>query len=82
MHYEIHQLVSPTQLQRKEMYGNSVVTSPRLVLEPLQLVGIVRNHLTIESAIEEITKNKAFLKDMNLTIVPVISVDQNGEIRY
>jgi len=82
MHYEIYQLVSPTHLQRKEMIGNSVVTSPRTVLEPLQLVGVSRYHLTMESAIEEVTKNKGFLKGIHLTIIPVISVDPNGEIIF
>ena len=80
MKYVIHRLVTPQSIQRTEMISMSKMVTNRIVMEILNLQGINSVHDTMEEALEEIKKHSKGLKSMNLTIIPIIWVDENGNI--
>jgi len=81
MKYIIYEMVSPEHLQKtiQEGYG-SVKTLYRNVLERIDVSGVESEHETLEMAMAEIVSKKDKLKQMELTILPFISVDWDGEI--
>ena len=80
MKYVIHRLVTPQSIQRTEMISMSKMVTNRIVMEILNLQGINSVHDTMEEALEEIKKHSQGLKNMNLTIIPIIWIDENGKM--
>ncbi len=80
MKYVIHRLVTPQSIQRTEMISMSKMVTNRIVMEILNLQGVNSVHNTMQDALDEIEKHSQVLKNMNLTIIPVIWVDENGKI--
>lgn len=78
MKYVIHRLVSPQSIQRTEVISMSKMVTSRIAMEILNLQGINSVHDTMEDAIFEIEKHSMGLKNMSLTIIPVIWIDENG----
>lgn len=81
MKYVIHRLVTPKSLVRTEMVGLNKFSTSRIVLEVLNINDIESTHNSFNEATEEITKHSKGLKGMNLTIIPIIQVDLDGDIR-
>jgi len=81
MIYEIVEIVEPTQLQKREMIGYSTKVSTRSVLQSIDLYGFNPYHSSMDEAHNEIINNRNILKSKNLTIIPIISIDLNGDIR-
>lgn len=73
-------MVQPSHLKEILEKGYYTETIYRDVLEKLKVHGVESEHKTMESAIEEINKNKEKLKNTRLTILPVISIDWDGEV--
>lgn len=80
MKYVIHRLVTPQSIQRTEMISMSKMVTNRIVMEILNLQGINSVHNTMDEAVAEIDKHSIVLRNMNLTIIPVIWVDENGKV--
>lgn len=80
MKYVIHRLVTPQSIQRTEMISMSKMVTNRIVMEILNLQGINSVHNTMQEALDEIEKHSQGLKNMNLTIIPIIWIDENGKI--
>lgn len=80
MKYVIHRLVTPQSIQRTEMISMSKMVTNRIVMEILNLQGINSVHDTMEEAVAEIEKHSMGLKNMNLTIIPIIWVDDSGKV--
>ncbi len=80
MKYIIYELVRPDFLQKKEMDGYDLKTLERNVLERLNESYVYEEQDSFEDAVSEIQKNKDKLKFKQLVILPVISVDYNGDI--
>lgn len=81
MKYVIYEMIQLDHLRDfvNEGYGYKK-TIYRDVLEKLDVDKVQSEHLTVESAIEEIQKNKDRLKSLRLTILPVISISWDGEV--
>lgn len=73
-------MVSPASLKRIEVEGYYPHTVHQHALEKLDVVSVQTEHDTMESAVEEIKKNADKLKFLDLTILPVISINYEGEI--
>lgn len=80
MKYVIHRLVTPQSIQRTEMISMSKMVTNRIVMEILNLQGINSVHNTMQEALDEIEKHSQGLKNMNLTIIPIIWIDENGKM--
>jgi hypothetical protein len=80
MKYVIHRLVTPQSIQRTEVISMSKIVTKVIAMEILNLHGINSIHNTMDEAVEEIGKHSSVLKGMNLTIIPVIWVDENGKV--
>lgn len=74
--YELRKSIEP----RVEYKNYSTVLIYSEVLEKLDISSIEEEHLTMESAIETIEKNKEKLKYKKLTILPIYEIDWQGEI--
>lgn len=81
MKYEILEIVEPSQLAKREARGYQTFNIKRSVLQSVAIYGIVSFHKTMEDAELEIIEHAGMLKDKSLTIIPVISIDINGNIR-
>jgi hypothetical protein len=80
MKYVIHRLVTPQSIQRTEVISMSKMVTNRIVMEILNLQGVNSVHESMEDAIAEIDKHSIVLRSMNLTIIPVIWIDENGKM--
>ena len=76
MRYIIYELTK--SIEPRVEYKDYLYTE---VLERLDAFPIEEEHLTMESAIETIEKNKERLKHKRLTILPIYNIDWEGEIR-
>jgi hypothetical protein len=81
MKYIIYEMVQPSFLKEIEPDGYCQKTIYRDVLQRLNISKIKEEHPTIDSAISEINSNRHLLKHLRLTIVPVIDISCDGEIR-
>jgi hypothetical protein len=80
MKYIIYVMVQPSLLKIVDPDGYYQNTISRDVLEILNIRGVEEEHLTMEDAIAEINSKKDLLKWLNLTILPVISINWEGEV--
>lgn len=81
MKYIIYELVNPEHLQRLSHEGYRPAVVERTILEKLSLSGVEEEHDTMEAALAEIAGKADDLKNLELTIIPVISINWDGEIR-
>ncbi len=81
MKYVIYKLVEPNFLQELEADGYYTRTIKRSVLEPINIFGIETEHYSVEAAYAEIQNNSKKLTNLDLTVIPVISVGWDGEVR-
>lgn len=79
MIYVIYEMVQPSQLKELVQDGYYQKTVYREVLEKLDVTGVESIHPTMESAVNEIQNNTDSLKNLKLTILPVFSVNWEGE---
>ena len=77
MKYIIYKMVQPSCLV--EIDGCGYVHNK--VLQKLDISGVDEEHPTMESAIAEIHNKKHLLKFMELTIIPVLEITWDEEIR-
>lgn len=80
MKYIIYELVKPSLLKEVEPDGYHYKTTYKQVLEKLDVGWIEAEHPSLESAMNEVYTNKEKLKQKTLTILPVLSIDWEGEI--
>lgn len=81
MKYIIYEMVQPSHLKevKQEGYGYTK-TIYRNVLEEIDYPYVESKHDSFDSAVAEITKNAEKLKNLELTIIPVISISWDAEI--
>ena len=80
MKYVIYEMVQPSHLREIKPDGYYQKTICRDVLQILDVNGVKTEHETFEMAISEIVSKKDKLKQMQLTIIPVISISWDGEL--
>lgn len=79
--YKIFALDEPEHLQRTEYEGyGRYKTIRRSVLKKLDIDGVKDTHPSIEEAANEIKRQSEKLKSMELTIIPVITIDWEGTV--
>jgi predicted transcriptional regulator len=81
MKYTIYQLIQPDHLREIKHTGRYTETIYREVLEELDIDGVEAEHQTLEMAMSEIVSYKNKLKNLKLTILPVVQINWEGEIR-
>lgn len=82
MKYRIYILSKPEHLQKFVPDGYYMKSIERFLLEvPDYDTGINDEYTSVEEAYNAIEKNKEKVKFLQLTILPVVSIDFNGEIR-
>lgn len=81
MEYIIYELVVIDHLHGSKDTGyGRTSTIDRLVLEEVDVIGVESKHSTSESAMAEIALKKDKLKGRKLTVMPIISINWDGEI--
>lgn len=80
MKYIIYKLLQPQVLKEINTDDWHPKTIERTVLERLNIYDVEEEHATLESALAEINNKKESLKHLTLTVIPVISINWNGEI--
>jgi len=81
MRYIIYEMVQPDCLKDLNRDGYSTSIIHRHVLEKVNLPRMEVEHPTMEAAIAEIHLNKERLKHKQLTIIPVLTVGWDGDVR-
>ncbi len=81
MKYVIYQLIDPDSLREWKERGYNSTVIYRSVLEKLNDPRVEEEHPTMEAALAEITNKKDELKQLTLTILPIITVGYDGEIK-
>ncbi|MCK9544034.1 MAG: hypothetical protein M0R03_18600 [Novosphingobium sp.] len=81
MKYIIYEMITPEHLKKvvPEGYGYTK-TLYRNVLEKLDVSGVESEHQTLEMAMAEIVSKKDKLKQLELTILPVVTVSWDGQV--
>lgn len=81
MKYVIYELIVIDHLHgsKNEGYGRASIID-RLVLEEVDEIGVESKHSTSESAMAEIVSKNNKLKGRKLTVMPIISINWDGEI--
>lgn len=84
MKYKIYELVEPDILSKTEPDGYDIKTTNKTVLQELDW-GFGNNlggtYSSLESAKEEITDNLSDLKGKKLTILPILDIDWEGNLK-
>lgn len=80
MNYIIYELTRPNILQKIVPDGYYTKELIRNVLEELDEPFIESQHESYDLAMAEIVKHKDKLKFKTMTILPIISIDYEGEI--
>jgi hypothetical protein len=80
MKYTIYEMIQPSHLKEIEPDGYYQKTIYRDVLQKLDVSGVEEEHPTMECAIAEIHNKKDLLKNLQLTIIPVLSISWNCEV--
>lgn len=79
--YIIYQMVEPTVLSKVVADGYYTKTENRIALLEVSIgFDFQSRHPSMESAMLEITNKKDKLKHLTITILPVISINWEGEI--
>ena len=83
MKYQIFELVGPLILHKYEPDGYHMKSTQGIVLQDVDIdrYGFEEKHESIESAMNEIEKYSEDLKSKILTIIPIINIDYDGEMR-
>lgn len=83
MKYQIFELVEPQILRKYEPDGYHMKCIQGVVLQEVDIdrFGFEETHESIDSAMNEIEKYSDDLKSKTLTIIPIINIDYNGEVR-
>jgi len=81
MRYKIYEMVKSEHLQKTEHYENSLKTTEMVVLElPDYYSGLDGDYTSVEEANQAIIDNKENAKYRDFCILPVVSVQWDGEI--
>lgn len=80
MKYIIYEMIQPSHLKEIEPDGYYQKIIHRDVLQKLNVSGVEEEHPTMERAVAEIHNKKELLKDLRMTIIPVLSVSWDGEV--
>lgn len=80
MKYIIYEIVQPSHLKEidNDDYFPKIVN--RSVLQKLDVYDVEKEHSSMESAMLEIENKKKLLKNLTLTVIPVISISYDGQI--
>ena len=83
MKYQIFELVGPQILHKYEPDGYYMKSSQGIVLQDVDIdrFGFKDCHESIESAINEIEEYSENLKSKTLTIIPMIYINYDGEMK-
>ena len=83
MKYQIFELVEPSILKKYEPDGYHMKSTQGIVLQDVDIdrYGFEEKHESIESAMSEIEKYSDDLKGKTLTIIPIINIDYDGEVK-
>ena len=83
MKYQIFELIGPAILHKYEPDGYYMKSIQGIVLQDVDIdhYGFEEKHESIESAMNEIEKYSDDLKSKTLTIMPIIKIDYDGEVR-
>jgi hypothetical protein len=80
MKYKIMEIVKPEILNNLLIKDRFETNDKYIVLKNINCYPMKIIHNSVEEAYTEITKCKDILKDMNLTIIPYIRIDYEGEV--
>ena len=80
MIYTIYELIQPDLFTQTIPDGYYSKTVYKDILQKVDLNNFESEHSTIDSAISEIKKNAELLKHITLTIIPIITINLEGEI--
>lgn len=80
MVYIIYEIVFPEHLKNIERDGYYTKTEYRGVLVELDKNGVDTRHPSFESAVQEIQQKKEKLKNLKLTILPILQIGWDGEV--
>lgn len=78
MKYIIYEMIHHDKVINDE--GYNLTTSTVYALVELDVSHVDSQHTSMENAVKEIQKHKKLLKYKQLTILPVIDIDYEGEI--
>ena len=83
MKYQIFELVGPSILKKYEPDGYHMKSTQGIVLQDVDIdrYGFEERHESIESAMNEIGRYSEDLKSKTLTIIPIITIDYDGEVK-
>lgn len=83
MKYQIFELVGPEILHKYEPNGYHMKSTQGIVLQDVDIdrFGFEEKHDSYDSAMNEIEKYSNDLKSKTLTIIPIITIDYNGEVK-
>ena len=83
MKYQIFELISPPSLKKYEPDGYHMKSTQGSILQEIDIdrYGFEENHDSIDSAMNEIEKYSDNLKSKTLTIIPIININYDGEVR-
>lgn len=73
-------MIQPSHLKEIDPYDYYRKTIYRDVLQKLDVFGVEEEHQTMESAVAEIHSKKDLLKNLQLTIIPVLVISWDGEV--
>ena len=83
MKFQIFELVEPSILKKHEPDGYHMKSIQRIILQDVDInrFGFEEKHESIESAMNEIEEYSDDLKSKTLTIIPIINIDYDGEVK-
>jgi hypothetical protein len=81
MRYKIYEMVKPLHIQKSEPDGYQLKHIDRMALEvPEYHTRLNNDYNNIEDAEKAIIENKECVKMKDLCVLPVFSIDWNGDI--
>lgn len=83
MKFQIFELVEPPILKKHEPDGYYMKSIQGIILQDVDIdrYGFEEIHDSIDLAINEIEKYSDDLKSKTLTIIPIINIDYDGEVK-
>ena len=83
MKFQIFELVEPPILKKHEPDGYHMKSIQGIILQDVDIdrYGFEEIHDSIDLAINEIEKYSDDLKSKTLTIIPIINIDYDGEVK-
>ena len=80
MIYKIYQIIKPENIQEMVRTDFDLHISERIVLEKCYSTTLYDSYETMQDAENDIVKNKQEFKGKDLCILPVVSIESDGEI--